>query len=103
MSCIVYKQKTAYEVRISDWSATCALPISGVTAVDGRFQRGDLVRVVDIDGSEIAVGLSAYAAEDARRILGHKSGDIAGILGYRGRAEIKNGRATCRESVGQSG
>src|SRR3546814_6361507 len=22
------KQKTAYEVRISDWSATCALPIS---------------------------------------------------------------------------
>ncbi|MFC3675696.1 glutamate 5-kinase [Ferrovibrio xuzhouensis] len=61
---------------------------AGVTTVDGRFQRGDLVRVVDIDGSEIAVGLSAYADEDARRILGHKSGDIAEILGYRGRDEM---------------
>lgn len=61
---------------------------AGVTEVDGRFQRGDLVRVVESDGSEIAVGLSAYADEDARRIKGHKSGDIAEILGYRGRDEM---------------
>lgn len=61
---------------------------AGVVAVDGRFQRGDPVRVVDPDGSEIAVGLSAYADEDARRIMRHKSGDIAEILGYRGRDEM---------------
>src|SRR3546814_6594834 len=31
------KQKTAYEMRISDWSSTCALPISALEAVeDGR-------------------------------------------------------------------
>src|SRR3546814_5503681 len=27
-----FKQKTAYEMRISDWSQTCALPISGQTS-----------------------------------------------------------------------
>ena len=37
---------------------------------------------------EIAVGISAYSAIDARRILGHKSSEIAKILGYRGREEI---------------
>src|SRR3546814_6320296 len=26
-----FKQKTAYEMRISDWSSECALPISAVT------------------------------------------------------------------------
>ena len=61
---------------------------AGVTGVEGRFQRGDPVRVVNGDGAEIAVGLSAYADEDARRIQGHKSGDIADILGYRGRDEM---------------
>ena len=34
------------------------------------------------------MGLSAYTDEDARRIKGHKSGDIADILGYRGRDEM---------------
>ena len=61
---------------------------AGVTHVDGHFQRGDLVRVCAMDGAEIAVGLSAYADEDARRIKGHKSGDIEDILGYRGRDEM---------------
>lgn len=61
---------------------------AGVVKVEGKFQRGDLVRVCDADGNEIAVGLSAYADEDARRIKGHKSGDIEEILGYRGRDEM---------------
>lgn len=47
-----------------------------------------MVRVCTTDGTEIAVGLSAYADEDARRIKGHKSGDIEDILGYRGRDEM---------------
>src|SRR3546814_4989449 len=29
-----FKQKTAYEMRISDWSQTCALPIFDLTAAD---------------------------------------------------------------------
>jgi glutamate 5-kinase len=61
---------------------------AGVVRVDGDFQRGDAVRVVDSSGREIARGLAAYAAEEARRIAGHKSGEIESLLGYRGRDEM---------------
>jgi glutamate 5-kinase len=61
---------------------------AGVTAVDGQFERGDAVRVLATDGRELARGLIAYAADEARLILGKKSGDIAEALGYRGRDEI---------------
>ena len=60
----------------------------GVVAVHGDFDRGDAVVVADDSDTEIALGISAYSAVDARRILGHKSGEIAKILGYRGREEI---------------
>ena len=36
----------------------------------------------------LARGLSAYASKDARLIVGHRTGDIEGLLGYRGRNEI---------------
>ena len=61
---------------------------AGVKAVAGAFDRGDAVEVQDGEGREIARGLSAYSAEDARRIMGHKSGEIEALLGYRGRDEM---------------
>ena len=61
---------------------------AGVTEVEGRFDRGDAVVVRDGAGAEVARGLSAYAADDARRIKGHKSREIERILGYRGRDEM---------------
>jgi glutamate 5-kinase len=61
---------------------------AGVAAVEGEFQRGDAVVLRALDGAEIARGLSAYSAADARRIIGHKSREIEAILGYRGREEL---------------
>ncbi|MBM3570345.1 MAG: glutamate 5-kinase [Alphaproteobacteria bacterium] len=61
---------------------------AGVTAIEGEFQRGDAVVLVDGDGRELGRGLVAYSAEDARRIVGHRSQDIEAILGYRGREEL---------------
>jgi len=61
---------------------------AGVTAVEGDFRRGDAVVVRALDGAEVARGLSAYSAKDARRIIGHKSREIEAILGYRGREEL---------------
>ncbi|MCG5239508.1 glutamate 5-kinase [Azospirillum doebereinerae] len=61
---------------------------AGVTAVYGEFDRGDVVVVRALDGREVARGLTAYAAEDARRIAGRKSHEIEDVLGYRGRDEI---------------
>ncbi len=63
------------------------LPV-GVTAVEGTFQRGDAVTVRSADGVELARGLSAYSAADARRIMGHKTSEIERLLGYRGRDEM---------------
>src|SRR5262249_33717008 len=61
---------------------------AGVKAGEGSFDRGDAVVVVDGRGREVARGLIAYSADDARAILGHKSGEIEVILGYRGRDEM---------------
>jgi len=61
---------------------------AGVVAVDGAFDRGDAVRVTGPGGDEIGRGLCAYSAIDARRILGHKSSEIAALLGYVGRDEM---------------
>jgi glutamate 5-kinase len=61
---------------------------AGVSAVEGRFERGDAVTVCNGEGQELARGLVAYSAEDARRIIGHKSREIEAILGYLGREEL---------------
>jgi glutamate 5-kinase len=61
---------------------------AGVTAVSGRFKRGDTVSVLDADGAEIARGMIAYSDRDAARIIGKRSADIEALLGFRGRAEI---------------
>jgi glutamate 5-kinase len=63
------------------------LPI-GIRQVDGRFERGDPVAVMDQSGREIARGLVAYNAADAERIAGKRSLEIEAILGYRGRDEM---------------
>ena len=63
------------------------LPV-GVTQVDGEFERGDAVRVIDHDGNEFGRGLIAYGAADARAIAGQRSGSITAILDYRGRDEM---------------
>jgi glutamate 5-kinase len=61
---------------------------AGVAAVEGVFERGDSVIVRTRSGAEAGRGLAAYSSADIRRIAGHKSSEIAGILGYRGRDEI---------------
>ncbi len=61
---------------------------AGVVRVDGAFARGDAVIIRALDGAEIGRGLCAYDAEDAQKIRGRSSTDIASILGFRGRAEM---------------
>ncbi len=61
---------------------------AGVVRVDGAFARGDAVIIRGPDGAEIGRGLCAYDAEDAQKIAGRSSADIAAILGFSGRTEI---------------
>jgi glutamate 5-kinase len=61
---------------------------AGVVRLAGRFERGDTVSVLTEQGTEIARGISAYSDGDAARIIGRRTADIEGILGFRGRDEI---------------
>ena len=61
---------------------------AGIVAVEGSFERGDCVVVRTRAGAEAGRGLSAYSSADVALIAGHKSGEIAALLGYRGRDEI---------------
>ncbi len=63
------------------------LPV-GVVKVEGSFARGDAVIIRGPDGAEIGRGLCAYDAEDAQKVVGRASADIAAIVGFSGRAEI---------------
>ena len=55
----------------------------GVSAVEGKFTRGELVSCVDEQGVEMARGLVNYNSDEASRIKGQSTEAISAILGYR--------------------
>lgn len=61
---------------------------AGVTRVGGQFGRGEPVAVLAPGGAVLGKGLIRYTAAEARAIAGHRSGEIAAILGYPGRAAL---------------
>ena len=74
-------------VRVLVNEGVSLLPI-GVQAVKGQFHRGDVVTVLDVEGNEIARGLSNYSDQEARAICGHASSEIEGLLGYMDEPEM---------------
>ena len=56
---------------------------SGIARVEGRFDRGACVRVVDPEGVEFARGIVDYSSHEIEKISRHKSGEIEQILGFR--------------------
>ncbi|EED36803.1 glutamate 5-kinase [Luminiphilus syltensis NOR5-1B] len=63
------------------------LPV-GVTGVEGRFDRGDLVRCLNLEGREVARGLINYPDQEARQLIGVISSDIESRIGYGGDVEM---------------
>ena len=61
-------------------SGSSLLP-AGALSVEGEFKRGDVIDISDDDGVAVARGLSEYDAVDAARICGHRSSELAEILG----------------------
>lgn len=58
------------------------LPI-GIIDIEGDCQKGDIVSIVDSQGNEFARGMVNYNCSDCKRIMGHHSDEILGILGYK--------------------
>ena len=61
---------------------------AGVTAVTGKFGRGESIAICDASGAQLAQGLVRYTSDEARQIMGRRSAEIAEILGYDGRAAL---------------
>ena len=59
-----------------------SLLAAGVIDISGKFKKGDAVKLISQDGTELARGLVSYDAGDARKIIGHQSHEIKEILGY---------------------
>ncbi|GBR70653.1 glutamate 5-kinase [Gluconobacter kanchanaburiensis] len=58
---------------------------AGVINLEGTFGRGELVLIQAADGTQVGRGLITYDSEESRKLIGHRSGEMEQILGYRGR------------------
>jgi glutamate 5-kinase len=54
----------------------------GIQAIEGEFQKGDVVALCDPQGKEVARGLTNYHADEILRIKGLRSTRIAEVLGH---------------------
>ena len=61
---------------------------SGVVSVKGNFRFGDVVEIQDTEGMAIGRGLANYSSDDAVRIAGKQTKEIASILGGKDYDEI---------------
>ncbi len=69
-------------------TAGSSLLAVGVTAVEGGFQRGDVVACIDPRGREVARGLINYSAQESDKIKGLACEQIEAALGYVDEAEL---------------
>jgi glutamate 5-kinase len=60
----------------------------GITKVEGKFSRGDMVACLTANGEEIARGLINYNHKETQKILGSSSNEIEKILNYIDEPEV---------------
>jgi glutamate 5-kinase len=55
---------------------------AGIVAIEGEFERGDTVAILDPAGREVARGITRYTGRDLAVIRGCQSAEIPAKLGY---------------------
>jgi glutamate 5-kinase len=55
---------------------------AGVVRVDGNFERGDNISILDPAGDIVAWGIANYRSVEIERLMGVRSDRIESILGY---------------------
>jgi len=55
---------------------------AGIVRVEGFFEVGDLVALVDRTGTPVAVGLSGYNSSELHQIVGQRTDRITAVLGH---------------------
>jgi glutamate 5-kinase len=61
----------ARDILLSD-KAKSLLPV-GITRIEGKFKKGDIIRIVDENGKEIGLGLARYGFKKAKNSVGLKN------------------------------
>src|SRR3546814_14229332 len=78
-----FKQKTAYEMRISDWSSdVCSSDLDRDGEVPGRDDADHAHRLAGDVGFEAGTRHGQLLALDAQRLAGEELEDIAGAAGF---------------------
>jgi glutamate 5-kinase len=65
-----------------------SLLAAGVTRIDGFFNKGENILVIDQNNNQLARGLSSFSSEEINKIKGKQSREIEKILGYLSKSEI---------------
>jgi glutamate 5-kinase len=65
-----------------------SLLAAGIKKVSGKFNKGDHIKILDINNNEFARGLSSFSSGEIVKILGCHSNEIEKILGYISKSEV---------------
>jgi glutamate 5-kinase len=84
----IFGAPPAGEIRIDHGAAKAlaqakrSLLPKGITAVRGDFSRGEVARIIDPAGTDLAHGVSRYGSDALDQIKGRHSSEIEQLLGY---------------------
>lgn len=70
------------------------LPI-GIFKIEGDFQKGDSVKIIDENGKEFARGITNYSSKEIDLIKGKRTEEISPILGYKFTDEVIHADNLC--------
>tara|TARA_B100001093_G_scaffold496306_1_gene541788 strand:+ start:1052 stop:2143 length:1092 start_codon:yes stop_codon:yes gene_type:complete len=65
-----------------------SLLAAGVVKIEGTFEKGENILVVDQKNKNLARGLSSFTSSEINKIKGKQSKEIENILGYLSKSEI---------------
>ncbi len=65
-----------------------SLLAAGIKSVNGKFQKGDHIKILDNKKKEFARGLSSFTSDEIKKIMGCHSNEIERILGYVSKSEV---------------
>ena len=65
-----------------------SLLAAGIKKVNGKFNKGDHIKILDKTNKEYARGLCSFSSNEIEKILGHHSKEIEKILGYTAKSEV---------------
>ena len=65
-----------------------SLLAAGIKKVNGKFNKGDHVKILDKNMEEYARGLSSFTSDEIKKIQGQHSNKINELLGYISKSEV---------------